>query len=366
MTETLRILHVVRQFHPAIGGLESYVRSMVKHQQKLGHECSVLTLNRVFHGSPETLPPFEMVDKIPVYRVPFIGKRRFFIPLVSPYFLKRFDILHVHNTDGFFDFVSWLAKNLQIPAFATTHGGFFHTKDFSTIKKVYFGLITRQSGKRYRALFAISQNDFLKFRNVNDNLILKPNAISPPGNFTAAGNDFVYIGRLAAHKNVAALIETFSTLKRKYGIAGRLHIIGPEWDVKKSDLASLASSLGVGQDVIFYGFLKIKDMRAVLEKCGWFLSASSYEGFGMSMLEAMAVGLIPFVQPNASFRELIAAGGVGACVDFNHPENAARAIICGMKNVPESDRDRARGFAMQFSWEKLVDDTLAAYRKYGT
>lgn len=362
---TMRVLHIVRQFYPAVGGLESYVKNMIEHQQKLGHECAVLTLNRVFHGRNNDLPSYEMVDGIPVHRVPFLGRRRFFIPMVAPSFLNNYDIIHVHNTDGFFDYISLLAGSAGRPAFATTHGGFFHTNDFLAIKKIYFGLVTRNAGRRYRALFAISRNDYRIFKGVNDNLLLKPNAIAAPGDFTAAGDDFVYLGRLAKHKNVAAIIETFASLKAGYGVAGKLHIIGPEWDVKKADLASLAASLGVEKDVSFHGFLAPEEMKKVLRGCGWFLSASAFEGFGMSMLEAMAVGLIPFVQPNESFRELIDAGGVGACVDFTRPERAAAEIAGRLGEIGSGDREKARLFALQFSWEKLAEDTIAAYRRYG-
>ena len=47
----MKILHVVRQYEPAVGGLESYVRAMAQHQKALGHEIVVLTLNRIFQPS---------------------------------------------------------------------------------------------------------------------------------------------------------------------------------------------------------------------------------------------------------------------------------------------------------------------------
>lgn len=365
MRKPLRILHIVRQYYPAVGGLESYVRNMVAYQQNFGHACSVLTLNRIFHGKDDALPAYETVDDIPVHRVPFLGKRRFFIPLVTPGFLKRYDIIHVHNTDGFFDSISLLAKIAGRPAFATTHGGFFHTKDFSALKKIYFSLVTRNTGRRYRALFAISKNDYDTFNGVNDNLLLKPNAIVPPGDFLAAGDDFVYLGRLAKHKNVAALIETFSSLKEKHGLPGRLHIVGPEWDVTRSSLSALAKERNVGDSVIFHGYLAPEEMESILRQCGYFLSASSFEGFGMSMLEAMAVGLIPFVQPNESFRELVETGDVGVCVDFTRPEEAAGSIAAHLGKVTLQDRKKAQEYSREFSWENLAQDTLECYRKYG-
>jgi alpha-1,3-mannosyltransferase len=360
----MRILHVVRQFHPGVGGLESYVRNMAEQQKKLGHECAILTLNKIFHGGKGALAPHEVVDGLPVYRVPFLGRRRFFLPAVPRSFLKRYDVIHVHNTDGFFDAISLMSRKAGKPIFATTHGGFFHTKTFSAIKRLYFHFITRKLGKNYRAIFAISQHDYDTFKGVNDNLILKPNAIMPAGNFIAAGDDFVYLGRLAKHKNVEAVIRTFALLKTRHGKTGKLHIIGPEWDVPRSDLSSLAKSSGAGDDVIFHGFIAADKMSDVLRDCGWFISASSFEGFGMSMLEAMSVGLIPFVQPNESFLELIAAGKVGASVNFGSPGLAASQISERMDGVTMADRQKARDFALLFSWEKLAEDTVRVYREH--
>lgn len=371
MTNSLRILHIVRQYYPAIGGLESYVRNMTAHQRQCGHRCAVLTLNRIFPGEGEASLPFcERIEGMPVYRVPFLGGRRFFIPFVSPAFLKRYDIIHVHNTDGFFDFVSLLAKAINKPVFATTHGGFFHTKDFSVLKKIYFNFVTRRTGKNYRALFAISQNDRNIFKGVNDNLLLRPNAIVPPGDFVAAGNDFVYLGRLSQNKNVAALIETFYFLKKKYQITGKLHIIGPEWDVTRRSLCDLALKRGIEDQVVVHGFLGPEALETVLRRCRCFFSASLFEGFGMSMLEAMAVGLLPFVQPNESFKELIEQGGIGKCVDFNVPEVAAKSIATYLEKLTaqeqEQEKNQACDFARQFSWEKLAQDTLASYREFAT
>lgn len=367
MDKQLRILHVVRQFHPAIGGLESYVKNMAEHQINLGHRCAVLTLNRVFFGETGKLPATGIVGRIPIYRVPFIGRRRYFLPIVSPSFLRRFDVIHVHNTDVFFDYIPVLALTgfLKKPVFATTHGGFFHTQDFSAIKKIYFKFVTRNTGRYYRAMFAISQNDFDIFKGINENLILKPNAIRPCGDFISEGSDFVYLGRLSRHKNVDMLVRVFALLKTRYGVSGKLHIFGPEWDVKTKELKNLAIELGAGNDVILHGYIPEAEIRQVLKNCGFFMSASSYEGFGMSMLEAMSVGLIPFVQPNASFLELLTASGVGACMDFTRTEEAAEKIAGLMNAVSQKDRKKAREFALRFSWEKLASDTVSIYREFG-
>lgn len=357
----MKILHVVRQFAPAVGGLESYVRSMVTRQQRLGHDCEVLTLNKVFHGTPGPLPEHETIDGVRVRRVPFIGFRRFFLPLVNPRYFNQFDIIHVHNTDVFYDYIAALSLFIKTPIFATTHGGFFHTKNFSLIKKIYFNTLTRFSSSRYHTLFAISGNDYKNFAGLNKNIVMQPNAIEPMGDFLSEGRDFVYLGRLAKHKKVDRLIETHAKLVHDHGVSARLHIIGPEWDVSLKDLSDVATAHGVTNHVVFHGCMNPAAMPGVLRQCGYFVSASTFEGFGMSMLEAMTVGLIPFVQPNEAFQELIDLGKVGACVPFDQPAKAAGDIAALLPSITREDQKKAQDFAALYSWDKLVESSLQTY-----
>ncbi len=363
-TRPLKVLHVVRQFAPAIGGLESYVRNMAQYQQKtLGYDCSVLTLNKVFHGGEGELPAEETIDDIKIRRVGFFGRRRFFIPKVSPFYFTKFDIVHVHNTDVFYDYVALVGFLTRTPCVATTHGGFFHTNDFSLVKKLYFNLITRLSSRAYKSIFAISRNDYDMFQHLNRNVVLQPNAVEPLGQAISEGKDFLYIGRLAQNKNIGQMLEVFALLKQKHDIASNLHIIGPAWDVSIADMRMLANRHGIGENVQFHGAIAHRDMESIASRCGYFLSASSFEGFGMSMLEAMTIGLIPFVHDNESFKDLVAQSGVGLAINFREVEQAARAIAEHLPQVSVVQRQQAQNFARGFSWNDLVANTGKAYMR---
>lgn len=341
--------------------MESYVKSLIKHQQKMGHEVEVLTLNKVFHGGQGALPDREILDGIPVRRVSFIGRRRFFIPLVSPFYFKRYDIVHVHNTDVFFDMISLLARVLRFPIFATTHGGFFHTEDFSGIKKIYFNLITRISCQGYRGIIASSQHDYDVFKDTNKNVLLMENAVEVLGTRVADGPDFIYLGRLAPHKGVPNLIATHGLLKKKYGITAKLHIVGPEWGVSIKDLSAAAEAAGVSDLVVLHGAKDPAEMEDILKACGFYVSASTYEGFGMSMLEAMTVGMIPFVYPNESFSQLIEQAQVGRCVNFDQHEKAADQIHEAAGKITPQDRQKSQAFSEKFSWHELARKITNSY-----
>lgn len=357
----LKVLHVVRQYAPAIGGLESYVQSMVRHQNAMGYDCEVLTLNKVFHGGTGELPPAETIDGVRVKRVKFYGRRRFFFPLVSPFYFGRFDVVHVHNTDMFYDYLALVAAVTKTPFFATTHGGFFHTQDFSLVKKVYFNTITRFTSLFYKTIFAISQNDYDTFKPLNKNIVLQPNAIEPLGEDIYAGDDYLYIGRLAEHKNVDQAIAVFAQLKKQHGVPGKFHVVGPEWDVTIAGLKAVAATHGVTDDVVFHGAATPAAMREIARTCGYFISGSSFEGFGMSMLEGMSVGLVPLVHKNKSFEELVVQSGTGILADFTNTAAAAAAIAAYLPTVDRTVRERGQGFARKFSWKGLVENTSKYY-----
>ncbi|MGY0564654.1 MAG: hypothetical protein ACW7DQ_14375, partial [Paraglaciecola chathamensis] len=72
----MRILHIVRQYSPAVGGLEGFVKSLVAEQRQQGLDVEVLTLNRVFH-TDALLPDYEIIDDVPVTRIGFKGSYKY-------------------------------------------------------------------------------------------------------------------------------------------------------------------------------------------------------------------------------------------------------------------------------------------------
>ena len=358
---SLRILHIVRQYLPAVGGMESFVRDLAAEQRAMGHAPAVLTLNRQFNLGNRRLPANETIDGVPVRRIGYVGRRRYFLPFLGPMSLRRADILHVHATDPFFDLVALLRFAARVPAVATTHGGFFHTPAYGGIKRLYFRHITRRTCRSYGALFANSEQDEGYFNGLHPNVIRLPNGVRPIGDITAEGRDLLYIGRLASHKNVDGVIRAVAALTGE-AAASRLHIVGQEWDVRPDSLARLAGELGIADRVVLHGYLDDAALALLAAGCGLFVSGSTYEGFGMSMIEAMGVGLVPVVHPNPSFAELVGEAGVGRCADFADPPAAAAAIAEALARLGPGDRGRVRAFAERFSWRTAAARCVAEYR----
>lgn len=97
------------------------------------------------------------------------------------------------------------------------------------------------------------------------------------------------VGRIVAAKNFDMLIRAFA----KSGIAGRLVIIGE--GPARPPLEALAHQLGVGDRVIFTGFLS--NPYPLMSQASVFALSSSYEGFPNALVEALALG-VPVVATN--------------------------------------------------------------------
>ncbi len=173
----MKILHVVRQFYPMIGGLENYVLHLSNHQIKNGHEVGIATLNRNFITG-ERLPKNEILSTGQmIIRVPYSGMKKY--PVAPKIFnlIKNYDVIHVHAIDFFADFLAFSQFIHKRKLILTTHGGFFHTNWGTTFKKLYFKAITRQSLKRYSAVIGCSDNDVNLFKNICPDIILIENGV---------------------------------------------------------------------------------------------------------------------------------------------------------------------------------------------
>lgn len=156
----MNIVHIVRQFHPALGGIESVVRELASAQVAAGHRVRIVTLNRVFKATGDNLLPARaVVDGAEVIRVPFFGSTRYPLAPSVIKFIGAADVVHVHAIDFFFDYLAWTKFLHRKKLVVSTHGGFFHTPYAARLKHLYFLTVTRMSLAMYDCVAAVSIAD---------------------------------------------------------------------------------------------------------------------------------------------------------------------------------------------------------------
>jgi alpha-1,3-mannosyltransferase len=355
----LRVVHVVRQYAPAKGGLETYVAELARRQALRGHDVAVLTLDRAF-GQPGRLPAAEVVDGIPVRRMPFVGHRKAFLPALDRSWLKGFDIIHVHATDQIVDLLALMSLAGLPPIMLTTHGLFFHTDDLRRIKQAYLRTISRITLPRVREIFAVSANDQAILRTIGVESTLLHNPVVPYPGPRARGDALLYVGRISANKRMPLLVAFVRALRDR-GAPTVLHVAGSDAEGLWPGVEAEIERRGVGDLVRWHGFAPAAEIGAIASRCGFVASASRYEGYGLSVVEGMSVGLMPVVHHNAAFTETVGRSGCGLLVDFDDPGAAAAAFLAWKTGVTDADRDRAIAFARSQSWDAVTDVLDARY-----
>jgi alpha-1,3-mannosyltransferase len=371
----MRIVHVVRQFYPAVGGFESVVYELAATQVAGGHSVRVVTLDRLFKTvTAGKLPARDAISGIQIIRIPYVGSTRYPIaPSVLKHILDA-DIVHVHAIDFFYDFLAWTKPLHRRKLVVSTHGGFFHTAFAARLKQIYFSAVTRASMVWYDGVAAVSLTDQTQFSRIRSRgLVCIENGVNT-SKFAGASSlrqskSMIWIGRFSQNKRLDRLISFFGALK-KIDPEWKLTIAGQPWDIGVKRLIKLADTAGIQDSLVVVESPGDAEIRRLIGGCSVIASSSDYEGFGIAAIEGMSAGLFPLLSDIAPFERLVASGGVGLNVNFDTPEAAAIAFQKGWQEITEdhaSVRMRSIDAAKRYTWENvsrlyqsLYEDALGA------
>lgn len=369
----MRIVHVVRQFHPAIGGLEDAVLNLAMHQRAFGRiDVRVVTLDRLFSWPEQVMATNADVKGIPVRRISWRGSTRY---PIAPSVLREIgdaDLVHVHAIDFFFDYLAATSAIHRRPLVASTHGGFFHSGDFAGAKRVYFNTVTRLACRRYRAIIACSENDATLFAPVAAGRLATIENGVDVEKFEGASSPLptrrmIYFGRFARHKNIEHLFQLVAALCQlrpgwELIVAG----YGNDDDVRRLE----AASRGAVPD----GSVRIvqnpddAEIAGLIGSATYYVCASSHEGFGLAAVEAMSAGLVPVLSAIPPFIKLLRQSGTGLLLDDASIEISAMRlselhgdIALRLPEVRKSLSDAALAFGWTrpaAAYEALYDRVL--------
>ncbi|MCI1298412.1 glycosyltransferase family 4 protein [Acetobacter sp.] len=363
----MKILHVVRQFSPSVGGLEDSVLSLAFEQRAMGIDAQVITLNTVFNRDTGRLPPRESIQGIPVTRVPWRGSTRYPLAPTVLAHVGGADLIHVHAIDFFFDFFALTKFVVRKPLIVSTHGGFFHSGAYAKLKKLWFATLTRASVRAYDKVVACSQNDADIFADVaKGRLVTIENGINQ-SKFSNASSEkplrtLISFGRFSPHKRLDRLFDLLAVLK-KQNPEWKLIVAGRPAEQSVSDLEQFAVRSGVENAVQFLVEPSDEALRDALGVASWFVSFSDHEGFGLAAVEAMSAGLIPVLSEIAPFSRLVDKTGVGLQLEGEDMQGLATKIE-SLQTDPEAmaaGRASAIAGAQSYDWKDVARQYVGVY-----
>ncbi|PZP62338.1 MAG: glycosyl transferase family 1 [Pseudoxanthomonas spadix] len=367
----MKVVHVVRQFHPSVGGLEDVVLNVAMHHRD-GHrqdQVEVVTLDRIFSAPDVRLPAETMHRDIPVRRLPWSGSSRY--PLTPGVLgaIGSADVVHVHGIDFFFDYLAATRMVHRKPMIVSTHGGFFHTAYASRLKRLWFSSITRASARAYRRVVATSENDGNVFSSVVAPARLRviENGVDVQKfarrGGQAPGRTLIYFGRWSVNKGLLDTLALFEAL-RALDPRWELIIAGREYDLTAADLARDIAARGLTDHVQVVASPSEAELAALLARAQYFVCLSRHEGFGIAPVEAMSAGLIPVLSDIPPFRRLVGESGLGVLVDPNAPQagaQAAQALTAVSDEAFAARRRTAMAFVQRYHWRHVVGRYVDEY-----
>ena len=363
----MKVLHVYNHFTPCKGGIENQIEGLCRNLIGLGHESNVVCLNTC-SNSQEKLQKFSEYNGIKVYRLPYLNLRFY---KIAPSVLKLvmgYDVIHVHGLGFFSDFLALTKFFHKKHLVLSTHGGIFHTKSLYSLKKIYFRLWCRYVLKKFDQIIAVSKKDLELFSKISSDIVFIPNALEIKDfknlKRETEKNSFLFVGRISKNKRIDNLINTFYFLKKKIPDI-KLYIVGEDWGGIKNDLDQSIRKKGLEENIIFTGGIKdLEELYSYYSKAEFFVSASEYEGFGISALEAMASSLVVFLNDIPAFRELVEDGVNGVIVDYSNPLVASERISRTISGDINQVRRNVHETVLKYDWGVVITKIEDIYKSF--
>ena len=171
------------------------------------------------------------------------------------------------------------------------------------------------------------------------------------------GDYVLSIGLTTARKNFVRLVEAVARLKDL-----RLVIVGRPSDAEEDITRAIASNQ-MEERITRLVRIPEEELLSVIGGARVYAVPSLYEGFGLTVLEAMSCGIPVVCSRAASLPEV--AGDGGYLVDSTDTEALAHAIREVVEDDDLASRLRVRGLAQaeRMSWDSSARTLRALYRK---
>jgi|LGVF01.1.fsa_nt_gb glycosyltransferase involved in cell wall biosynthesis len=387
----MKVAFVTFEYPPFImGGAGIYATNITRELAKLGHQVIVFTpqINDLEEKKDE-LNNLE-IERIRMNkRLPFKALQ-FWLHLPSEVkkveSKKRFDIIHFNGISY------WFLKNRisKAPHVITVHhlvqdairnnnlSLISRIKDVSGENNLFIPFIEKRCVKCVDRIIAVS--NFTKkqitttYKIPSDKVKVVYNGVDLNG-YTFIKEEMgktkkqlnldrkptiLFVGRIDdPRKGLDLLLKAFKKVLGKNDAMLLVVGKGDQTEAKK-----LATSLGIAENVVFSGFVEEATLKRYYALCEVYVCPSRLEGFGLTILEAMATGKPIVATDVGAIPEIIKSEENGILVELGNINELSSAIcrfLHDKKIVEQIGKRNADYVKEKFSWVWAAKETERIY-----
>jgi glycosyltransferase involved in cell wall biosynthesis len=176
------------------------------------------------------------------------------------------------------------------------------------------------------------------------------------------GPYFIYVGMLKPHKNVLWLYDQFRQMRSDEKVRSTLVIIGRKNEAYPAGYERY-SEIQTCRGIIYVPQVELAELPALYSGSQALVHPSLYEGFGLTLLEAMACGTPVLAFRTASIPEIV---GDSACLIEPDSQDELREGLIRLENDGAFCSElAAKGIlkAGQYRWEDCAAKTIEVYER---
>jgi len=384
------------------GGGAKIARNLVCSLAERGHEVTVLTGYYEYRRKSVIL--VEQKDNVKIVWLPYsfawlvkvIPPLRYSLPpsLRSVFHCARiryedFDVIHLFGFPSHLlvDLVAILARSRPklltihaFPKYAEREGK--ASVFLKVLYRVYLQTIGRHvvnSAKVVTAVSRFTMEECIKNGIPKDKIVVIENGIDLndykpvqysdlEAKFGINGGDILIlsISRITWHKGYEYALKSVSAMVKKVDKPVKYMIVGPVEDPNYYlSLEKELERLGLRETVIFAGLVSHNLKLQALSRADIFLAPSVHEGFGLTILEAMAMGKPIVASDCEGFRTVVDHMKDGILVQPGNPEEMTDAILVLLTDPDTRDMlsKSALSKVREYAWQKRVTAYEELYYK---
>ena len=335
-------------------GIGTYIQNLIKNN------CYDIAL-----GNKDELQNVEEIESIIEFNSPIYGiKEQLKFPYKELKKLKP-DLLHIphYNVPIFYK------GNMIVTIHDTTHlvlDEFLPNK----LAKLYAKIMMKIAIRKAKVIFTVSENskkDIIKYFKVKEDKIIvtylgvkdsieekskeEIEYLYEKFSIPRDKKILMYVGNLKPHKNLERLLIAFSRLKNNKDCV--LLLVGKAFE-NYNVLEEKEEEFGIKDKVIHTGIVSEEELVDLYNLIDLFVFPSLYEGFGLTVIEALKCGTNVVCSNTSSIPEV-----GGDVVSYFNPKDIDEMtkVIEQELEKPDTKEDRQKriSWANNFDWKKTSE-----------